>query len=286
MRLGGFFVGVLLFYFPFQLLLRALSVVAPSATVQSGAVSSAPAIVGQLSQWFVEPWQWLSWDRVTGISSAFSGSWLPVLVLPLVALVAGPVFCGWLCPAGALPEHFGRIIPDRFKIDVAEYLDILPVRFGFLAGVIVLPSVTAAVQSNFADMRFLVWGLFANPAGLAYFNEVALLSVAIWIIPLGMFTKGGRGWCMFLCPAGTVMGAVSALTARLPMTVRIRVDAAACDTCGACTGVCPTRALGVKSSTETDAAPILTVAHNLCNECLDCTVACPTRAVRYGRTRS
>jgi ferredoxin-type protein NapH len=286
MRLGGFFIGILLFYAPFDLVLRGLKAVLPSATVLAADAGLPPSttIAGLPPLWFAHPWQWLA----NGVISAW---WIPLAVLPVLALLAGPVFCGWLCPAGALPELLGRLVPDRFKFDLRRYIDIMPVRLGFLLGFFIMPFASGAAQSNFSSMQRIVSALFANPAGLSGLSDAALLtpefwvvplSVLVWIVPLGMLTKGGRGWCLFLCPAGTIMGAISALTARLPIVGRIRVDAS-CDGCGACADVCPTRALGAKSSTPAGTAPIIVVQHNLCNECLDCTVACPARALRYGK---
>jgi ferredoxin-type protein NapH len=278
MRLGGFVVGIALFYAPFQLLLRALGAVLPAATVAVAGSTGAPTtstLPGLVLAWFAAPWQW----PAAGDISAW---WLPVAALPLIAVVTGPVFCGWLCPAGALPELLGRLVPDRLKVDLREHIDIVPVRLGFFVGFVLAPAVLAALWMQFGYMKEIVNGIFANSVGFAYFSWVSVLTMAVWIVPMGLFTKGGRGWCMFMCPTGTIMGGLSWLTARLPLTSRIRVDAS-CTACGACTGVCPTRALGVKSSTRPDEAPILTVEHNLCNECLDCTAACPERALRYGR---
>ena len=286
MRLGGFFIGVLLFYAPFQLLLRGLNALAPSTTVlvPDAAVPSSSTIAGLPAVWFAHPWQWFA-------DGVISWWWLPMIALPLLALIGGPVFCGWLCPAGALPEFLGRLVPDRFKFDLRHNIDILPVRFGFLLGFLLIPFASGAADSNFASMQRIVSGLFANPAGLSGFDVAAILrpdfwvlplTLVVWIVPLGMFTKGGRGWCLFLCPAGTLMGIVSAISARLPLTLRVRVDTA-CNGCGVCVTVCPTCALGARPSTGPEEAPILSVKHNLCNECLDCTVACPSRALRYGR---
>jgi len=149
-------------------------------------------------------------------------------------------------------------------------------------------------------MQNIVSATFGDPSGFVYFSTLGVIAMALWIVPLGLFTKGGRGWCLFLCPAGTVMGLASHLSRRLPWGRRVRVDASACGSCGTCAGVCPMRAIDVGTrGTDTPTpeesgsadAPAREIAaptgpsidQHLCNECMDCARACPTGVFTYGR---
>lgn len=274
-RLGGFLAGVLLFYAPFALLVRAVGALSPRSLAGTSVSDAHTACLRMPWSWMIQPWMWptLGGNPI---------SWLPLLVLPVAAIAAGPLFCGWLCPAGALPEFLGRIVPDRFKVDLKQHTRIVPLRYGFFVGFLLAPFVSASICCsfcNFTHMQNIVSATFGDPAGLLYFTTMGFLAGFVWIVALGMMTVGGRGWCLFLCPAGTMQGLASRATARFGWSRRVRADGDACTSCGTCASVCSMRAVDV-------AAPApAAVDHNLCNDCFDCTAACPTGAMRFGARR-
>lgn len=285
-RAGGFVAGVLLFYAPFALLIRGVGLLFPASLAGTSVADVHTACLRMPLGWLVQPWMW---PTMGGNPISF----LPVLVLPLAAVAAGPLFCGWLCPAGAFPEFLGRIVPDRFKFDFRGKVDIVPLRYGFFVGFLFAPFVSSSICCsfcNFTHMQNLVSAVFGDFSGYALWSTMGVLALTLWIVPLGLFTKGGRGWCMFLCPAGTTMGLASHLTSRFGWAARIRPHDGACTACGTCADVCPMRAIETHaaSAEEPDGSPVvvgptLAINHHLCNECLDCTKACSNGALRYGR---
>jgi ferredoxin-type protein NapH len=58
-----------------------------------------------------------------------------IFILIAISFFVGPLFCGWLCPAG-LTEHLSRAMPSRLKFDLTGKVDPAPLRYGFLAGYI------------------------------------------------------------------------------------------------------------------------------------------------------
>lgn len=294
MRVGGFFVGIVLFYAPFAALIRLSAVVFPTSPAASTISDVHSACLRMPIGWLAQPWMWPT-------MGGNPLSYLPLIVLPLAAVAAGPMFCGWLCPAGALPEHLGRLVPDRFKFDFKSRVDIVPLRYGFFVGFLFAPFISTSICCsfcNFTHMQNFVSGTFGDASGFAVFTSLGVIAAATWIVPLGLFTKGGRGWCMFLCPAGTTMGLASKLTAKWPWAARIRADHHTCTTCGTCSDVCPMRAIDLEpvdppaeASSELTPDPVapvvgasaLAINHHLCNECLDCVQACPSGALRFGR---
>lgn len=274
-RLAGFAIGLVLFYAPFALLVRGFGVLFPASAVGTSVSDVHSACLRMPLGWLTQPWMW----PTLGSSPI---AWLPIAVLPLAAVAAGPLFCGWLCPAGALPELLSRPVPDRFKIDFKNTVDIVPLRYGFFAGILLVPFVSSSIccsLCNFNQMQNLVSGIFGNFSGFAYFSTMGMLAAAVWIVPLGLFTKGGRGWCLFLCPAGTLMGLASWATARLPWTLRVRTDSPACTGCGTCEDVCSMRA----TIMEADSPP--TINRHLCIQCQDCVSACSSGALKYRMNR-
>src|SRR5512145_1867099 len=59
-----------------------------------------------------------------------------VSIIIAVAFVFGPLFCGWLCPVGAVSEALSRAspIPNRFKLDVRDTRVTSGLRYGFFIG--------------------------------------------------------------------------------------------------------------------------------------------------------
>ena len=274
-RLAGFSLGVVLFYAPFALLVRGYGLLFPASGASASIADVHGACLRMPLGWLSQPWMW----PAIGDSAI---AWLPIAVLPLSAVAVGPWFCGWLCPAGALPEHLSRMVPDRFKFDFKRHVDIVPMRYGFLAGILLVPFVASSLNCalcNFGQMQNIVSGAFGNMSGFAFFSSMSLIAAALWIIPLGLFTKGGRGWCLFLCPAGTAMGFSSWISRKLPWAFRVRSDAAECVGCTTCEDVCPTRAAGVSPEGEQ------TIDAHLCNQCQDCVTACPAGALEYRTPR-
>lgn len=274
-RLGGFAVGVLLFYAPFAFLVRFLSGVTPGSPASTSVSDVHTACLRMPLGWLAQPWMWPSLGNNLI-------SLLPIVVLPLSAVLAGPLFCGWLCPAGALPEHLSRLVPDRFKFDFKGRVEIVPLRYGFFAGFLLAPFVSASICCsfcNFTHMQNIVSGLTGDTSGLLLFTSMGVIASAMWLVPLGLFTKGGRGWCLFLCPAGTTMGMATALSNRFGGLWRVRARASTCAGCGSCADVCPMRAI------DLDADEGMSIDPHLCNSCLDCVSACPSGSLTYGRQR-
>ncbi|MEI8080798.1 MAG: 4Fe-4S binding protein [Actinomycetes bacterium] len=272
-RLGGFAVGLVLFYAPFALLVRGVGWLFPASTAGTSISDVHSACLRMPLGWLTQPWMW----PTLGSSPI---SWLPIAILPLAAVAAGPLFCGWVCPAGALPEYLSRAVPDRLKFDFKDRVDIVPLRYGFFAGILLVPFVSSSIccsLCNFNQMQNLVSGVFGNFSGFAYFSTMGVIAATLWIVPLGLFTKGGRGWCLFLCPAGAMMGLASWASAKLPWAFRVRSSGSACTSCGTCQDVCPMRAVQVTPEAEQ------TINRHLCIECQDCVSACPDGALQYGR---
>lgn len=270
-RLAVFAVGLVLFYAPFALLVRFFGMLFPASASGTSVADTHGACLRMPLGWLAQPWMW----SALGNNALY---WLPIAVLPIAAVAAGPLFCGWLCPAGALPEYLSHAIPDRFKFDFKKHVDIVPLRYGFLAGILLVPFVASSVCCsfcNFTQMQNIVSAASGNLSGFAFFSSMGLLAAAVWVVPLGLFTKGGRGWCLFLCPAGTVMGLASWASARLPWFPRVRANASLCSSCGTCEDVCPMRAIDIGKSDER------MVNDHLCVQCQDCVGTCPTGALEY-----
>lgn len=273
-RAAGAMIGLVLFFAPFALLARFVGLVLPASS-QANTVSDVhSACLRMPISWLSQPWMWSS-------MAANALAWLPILILPAVALAVGPMFCGWVCPAGMVTEGLSRAVPSRFKFDFARHADIVALRYGFFAGFLLAPFVASNICCsfcNFTQLQNLAGGLFGDFASITAISTMGVLAAFVWIVPLGMLTTGGRGWCLFLCPAGALQGLSARLSARLPIAWRVRHSADLCTGCGRCVDGCTMRAV---SDTGTD----VRVDPNLCVSCLDCVNTCQSGSLSFSRTK-
>lgn len=190
----------------------------------------------------------------------------------LLALLFGPVFCGWICPLGTVQELVGRIgkklfrrkynrlIPSRID-SLARYL-----RYVVLAWVIYMTAATGTLIFAEYDPYFTLFNLWSD--------EVALSGVVILAIVLLASLFVERPFCKYACPYGAVLGLTN-----LFRVFGIRRSASTCINCKACDRSCP---MNIQVSTAG------VVRHHQCISCLECTseAACPVEKTVSLRTVS
>lgn len=220
----------------------------------------------ELLEWFtrLDPWTLLShlrWQHNIPL-----WVWLPLLTL-VATLLLGRVFCGWLCPFGALlmlvdkagkavfnGRSFKKIALFRSKILHRSQ----PMRYFWLLFLVVI----FVLGSN--------WVLFLTPFALFSHEILRILQGAVpWILII--IVSGtlffSRLWCGVLCPTGILLS----LLARL-RSFRYQI-ADNCVQCGKCTANCSVGA----------ASAVAGVAMEGCLVCGDCQRVCPTKAVDWLR---
>jgi ferredoxin-type protein NapH len=270
-RFVGFLVGVVLLYAPFALLTRLVLVL-----TKSPLLPDAHRLCMRMPiQWLLQPWMYQT--IIQEPAYLFS-----VLILPVAAVFVGPLFCGWLCPAGGMTEYLSRLVPPRFQIDLSGKVNPAPVRYGFTAGMMVASFIGGNVCCsfcNFAHTQNIISAVFGNFVGISYWASFLMVSFVLWFVVLGLFTKGGRGWCNLLCPAGALMGLTHRLGPWLGVGRSVKIEQALCKRCHSCVSVCSSWAL----SKDKDGG--VAVNGHVCNTCLDCTRICEHSAIAYSRNR-
>ncbi len=236
--------------------------------------------------------------------------WISVLVIIGVAFFLGPLFCGLLCPVGSVSESLSRLVPKRFKLYVANKVNVAAIRYGFLAAFLTIPILglitnstpviggccppptgqgpptTLASQIGVASVccRFcassvlqnIVTGITVDPTALMYWHEGAIIMLVFWLFIGGVFMVGGRGYCNFFCPLGAFSNIFHSIGSKLKSTFKIKHDGSKCTGCGKCTDICPTQAIVKKS-------PVANINRYVCNCCRECVNACPQKCFSYGR---
>lgn len=260
-RTAGYILGFLLFYEPFMFFQKLLGSYFPETGFASIHVPCARIPLTQLLTG--------SWEYSSTVSLLFC------LLLAVSSIWFGPVFCGRLCPAGAFSEFLSGLLPDRYKIDWVKYIPVTPVRYGFLAGFILSAWMgfdIACLYCNYYALELFVNSIVAFSL-LSTSASLVLTFITANII-LGLFTKGGRGYCNFLCPVGASCSLLHAAGQQLPGPFKMQVDKTKCIGCQKCAAACPMRAI-----TLSNRKAQINIHH--CIICGKCAHACPVRAITY-----
>lgn len=204
-------------------------------------------------------WQALSTGQY--VPKTHQSNVILLVALVLGTLVAGGVFCGWVCPFGAVQDFLTWVrrklhLPE---IQVPARLDSI-LRYGrYLVLGLILYQTIVMVKLWFADfdpyrtLFGLSWLFEFNPAveGTAYVITVVVLVLSLFV---------ERAWCRYACPLG---GAISLLGKFSLLRIR-RIDSA-CKGCSLCERPCPIK-LPVATAT---------VISSNCIGCLACVDTCP-----------
>jgi len=229
------------------------------------------------------PRMFFLWREGTTLSAFLFGwlrSWAGVLlVLSIISVTFffGRLWCSHLCPVGGALELGNRIFPRRLSIPYAS-IPAVPVRYGYFAVYLIAPAIglgsLACNYCNFAAVPRVVAAGFGSPADIVYFlRSAGIINLAL-ILLLGIFARGGRAYCNFLCPVGAIDGLINRVSTRFGK--RVRIDQHACSDCGKCATVCPTSSISQNK-----------VGHRIdqlsCLPCGKCQEACDDQAISYGK---
>lgn len=135
----------------------------------------------------------LSFDGLPGLWTA---PFFLVILLPVLALVFGNVYCGYVCPFGAAQELLGDLRPKRFATDPDKSVW----RYARLVKYVLLFLLTALFAFT-RDSAVLT----ADPL-ITFFGSArggTVLILALIVLALSIFYH--RFWCRNLCPAGAFL---------------------------------------------------------------------------------
>lgn len=256
---------------------------------------------------FINPSQWLppkfihavTWLQFTPSLIKFSVqagiATLGFLVVILITLVFGRIYCAGICPLGTIQDIISWIHRRFFRQKPLKYAKasyflryslLLISLISFLAGTTFLISLLDPFSNFGRIMSNLVRPLFfLGSNGVADFMEsrnVFMLAKTyykgfyaasfaysvVFLLILGWLSWfHGRLFCNTLCPVGALLGIVSKVS-----FFRISLDRKACNSCGHCSRVCKAQCIDVKSRD---------VDISRCVSCFNCLNVCPSDGVYY-----
>lgn len=219
-----------------------------------------------------------------------------VLVLALVTLLFGRLYCSVICPLGVFQDGVSWISSKRkgkkarFTYSKEKkwlrYSVLAIFIIALVAGVHILVSILAPyssygriVQNLFAPIY--QWG---NNV-LAYFAQrresYAFVTKEVWLKSLPTFIiaavtlivivilawKNGRTYCNTICPVGTTLSFLSRFSMFRPM-----IDSSKCKSCHVCEKKCKASCIDIDSKK---------IDYSRCVDCFDCLDNCKFGALKY-----
>ncbi|MGC8721231.1 MAG: 4Fe-4S binding protein [Caldisericaceae bacterium] len=189
---------------------------------------------------------------LTPFGSTLSISILVMLgIITVVTLFKGRIFCGWVCPHGALQEF---LFQKNVAIKINPKLDkrLKYVKYFVLIFVIAFALVTGTSILCKIEPFKGIYNLTATGIGLGLIIITLVASVFIY-----------RPWCRYICPFGAYLGVVSWIGGKLHLN-RTKITNK-CLLCKNCVKACPANSIiDEGNSFEIDYKECFT-----CGECMD-----------------
>ncbi len=219
---------------------------------------------------------------ITFATSLAARTLLPGILLATVilcsALLAGRIFCGYMCPLGAMLDFANFVLFRKFRKKPIRVEWLSKVRFGLLAFILAAAlcgaglllwlspmSLLTRFSTNLAFPlvgRALVGLRLVNYRPVIFLDAVAL---TLFIIVFGSLLLQERFWCRNICPLGALLGLAGRFGLR-------PVIGESCQDCGNCIAACPMGAIEGQPKK---------IRVTQCHQCLACQRVCPSGSVTF-----
>ncbi|MDK2790846.1 MAG: ferredoxin-type protein NapH [Methanothermococcus sp.] len=175
------------------------------------------------------------------------------IVIIILAIIAGRVFCGWMCPFGFL---FDLVYQARVKISRLKKL----------------PTVPEHIHNKLKYFKYVVLVsiiVLAYVLGVRAFidlYEFSYLLLALFLV-LGFIYP--RFFCKYVCPVGALLS----ILARFSI-FKLELDKNKCIGCRLCEFKCPM---------QIKIVDVDKIDQMECVRCFECMSACRKDAIKFGR---
>ncbi len=204
---------------------------------------------------------------LTFVNSVIHGfHWTTFLLDPLIfilwtfvavslLLVGRGVYCGWLCPFGAMQVLINKVAV-KFKVPQLEPPSYVHERLWAIKYVILLFLFGLSLQSVGLAERFAEIEPFKTAVNLHFMRSWGYVLFAVGLLAAAAFTN--KVYCRYVCP----LGAGLAVSGRWRLFEWLRRRKECGHPCQVCAVECEVRAI----------SPLGPINYNECHYCLDCQV--------------
>jgi ferredoxin-type protein NapH len=197
-----------------------------------------------------------------------TGSFIVFVVLFLVALFAGRIFCSWVCPLAGIQEHCATARPKKAnnRLNWVRYVIWVP-----WLGIIIYMAIRAG---GFKSVDFAYQTLYG--VSVRDIPSLIMYLMVVIITLVLSFAVGKRALCHYVCWINPFMVAGRKLGNILKIpSLRLRADKAICNKCGKCSKAC-TMSLDVMEMVQTGK-----MENSECILCGKCVDICPKGVIKY-----
>jgi polyferredoxin len=166
------------------------------------------------------------------------------------------VYCGWLCPFGALQELVNQVA-RRFGVRQLEFSDVVHERLSAVKYLILILLFGVSLQSTLEMVRYAEVEPFKTSITLRFQREWPFVLYAAGLIVVTVFNR--KFFCKYLCPLGAAL-AIPGRFRVFDWWLRRRRECGR--PCQICARECEVRAI----------RPTGEINANECHYCLDCQV--------------
>ena len=214
--------------------------------------------------------KWLGWmPKMQFLPAALALNAGVLILLVLLTLVFGRIYCSVICPLGVFQDIVSWISSKRKGKKMRFHFrpEQKWIRYGVL--VLTLVALLAGVQvivaalAPYSAYGRMVQSVFGPVRGLPVVIMAAVTFVAVTVLAW----LYGRSWCNVICPVGTTLSFLSRFSLLRPV-----IDTDKCKDCHACERQCKANCIDISRHH---------IDYSRCVDCFNCLENCKFGALKY-----